>query len=349
MNDNIKKIDRELFLVRSSINYLDYFNPINYDQEKNKFFASFFAGKKYNPVFKYKTIKYKEYIRIKKKLNEVDLTGIEDKNFKKIFTFYRKDLENRLELFYNIGNDEKIFKIIKKVFGKLDKKLFDESLNNVEKTNSFFPVTDKDIKLSKEEVVKRTKEIFKKNNINWKIKFRKEGALGSVDTAKHILFFKESPSGYSENFFKILIAHEVLGHVRQSIAAEKKQLKIFETGFGYYDLLHEGWALYNEKKENPKIENRLYIYYISTYVASKKSFYETFCFMLKFLDLENAYAMTARVKRSFRYTSIPGSFLKDKAYLEGYLTINNMSDNEIYLVKNAVFDIKYIKEIAKIF
>ncbi len=348
IEENVKKIDKVFFEIKSKINYLDYFNPVNFEEEKVKFFDMFFDGKKYNPIFRYKSTNLKKYQKLKIDLNKVDVNEIKNKNFKKIFAFYKRDLANRIELFYNIGNDKKIFEILKNVFGNLDKKLFNECTENIKKTNSLFPILDNDTKLTKTEVINRTKQTFEENNINWQIKFRKEGALASVDTNKHILFYKESSKGYSENFFNILIAHEVLGHIRQSNNAQKFGLKIFETGFGYYDLLQEGWALYNEKKANREIENRLYIYYITTFIASKKSFYETFCFLLQYLDIDNAYSMTARLKRGLCNTSIHGAFLKDKAYLEGFKMLNSATKKELKLVESAVFDFRYKKEVFNI-
>lgn len=347
-NKGVKKVDEKFFNIKKEIDYLNYFNPINYQEERDKFFENFYNGKIYNPVFKYKTISKNRYLKLKKDIAKLDLNIIKNANLNKIYKFYINDLNDRLELIYAIGNDNKIFDAAKKVFGVVEDDKFELSINNIQKVNSLFPKDNCDIKISKYKLIYKVEKIFEDNNINWNIQFRDEGAFASVDTAKKILFFKENNEGYSKLFVDILIAHEIMGHIKQSVEAEKIGLKIFETGFGYYELIHEGWALYNEEKKNSELRNRIYIYYISTFIASIKSFYETFCFLLKFIDIENAYAMTARVKRGFKHTSIKGSFLKDKAYLEGYLEVRNMDMETLELVKKIIFDLRFKKEVIDV-
>ncbi len=345
---NVKKVDEKIFNIKKEIDYLNYFNPVNFDREKEIFFEKFYNGNIYNPIFKYNTISLTKYNKLKRCINNLDLSNLKNKSLVKIFKFYKEDLRNRLELIYSVGDDRKIFNAAKKVFGIVEDDKFELSMDNVRKVNSLFPKNKYDVQISKDEFLDKVKKVFKDNKIDWDVQFREEGAFASVDTAKKILFLKTGDGWYSNLFVDILIAHEIMGHIRQSVEAKKIGLKIFETGFGYYELIHEGWALYNEEDKNSEVKNRIYIYYIATYIASNKSFYETFCFLLKFIDTENAYAMTARVKRGFEDTSTKGSFLKDKAYLEGYLDVMSMNMETLDMVGKAIFDLRYKKEVIDV-
>jgi len=345
----IQKIDKKLFDIKKKLDYINYFNPTNFNKEKKLFFDNFHKGVIYNPQFKYKKLSDKQYTSIKEKIKSIDIDDSIDDDFKKIFKFYLEDLENRLELIHNIGNDNKIFQSAQKVFGPTNKNDFDLSIKKVKRTGTLFPEVCNDEKILKRDLIEKTKKVLMENGIKWEIKFKKDGALGSVDFNNHIIYYKDLKEGYSDNFSDILIFHEILGHVVQSANAEDIELKIFKTGFGYYEDIHEGWALINEERVNPMLKNRIYLYYIATYIAERNSFYKTFLFMLQFLDMENAYTVTSRVKRGLSDTGKNGSFMKDKAYFEGYFRVKNMPYNEIKLIKQAIFDYRFKKEVRNIY
>lgn len=339
LNKKIKDVDEKLFNIVKKINYIDFFNPINLKDEKEKFFNKIKNKEKYNPVFKYRTITKKQKECLEEQRKKIKIDFEQNDELKKIFNYHKKTLKNRIDLVYEIGNDEKIFNICKKNFGSFKKKDIEFVFKNIKKVDKFI-LESKD-KISKGELIEQAESFLFNHNIkNWKIEFRKEGGAASVDSSKKIIFFKEN-SEYDANFINVIFYHEILGHIKQSENALKIGLKIFETGFGYYEKVHEGWALWNEKKVNEKVLERIIVYYMATFIASKKNFYDTYIEMLKYLDPENSFLITARVKRGISNTSREGSFLKDKSYLEGYLILDKMNCSDIKKIKMGIFDFSF--------
>jgi len=54
MIDKLKEIDYRICRLERQINFYSLFNPVNRNEEKNKFFRYLKNRKIYNPKFKYK-------------------------------------------------------------------------------------------------------------------------------------------------------------------------------------------------------------------------------------------------------------------------------------------------------
>ena len=114
----------------------------------------------------------------------------------------------------------------------------------------------------------------------------------------------------------------------------------------------EGLAgLHTLLARNFKLDYTGALNYVTSAVAQKKSFVETFNFVLKYIDDRNrAWRYTVKHKRGLYDTAKPGGFTKDIVYFEGIIQVwqfmqqSNFDLEGLYLGKIAYENIEKTSE-----
>lgn len=339
-----QKIDQKINNIKKHLDYLEYFPPINYSSEHKKFFKAFYNAKQYNPQFRYKKINQQRFKNYVAKLKKMKIPNT-DPNLKAILGFDKKYTIDLLELLIDLGKPA-FYEKAKKLFGTCNPSLVKKAKQNIFWVPKMFPPAKR--KINFEIAERKIKRAFKDLKLDdWKLRFIKDGEPGAVyPFKKEVHIIKQQK--YDPNFINIIIKHEIYGHVIQNTNAASQDYNFLKYGFGHYEVLSEGHALFQESKVNEHTYNRIYMYYLAVNYGNKHSFFETFCYLLQWFPVEYAYYLTARVKRGVCDTSLPGTNLKDKFYLEGLEMINKKLKKDLDLIKKAKFDFRYIEQLKKI-
>ncbi len=327
MTDNISFKDKERLLDFAKLasrlgNKLlletDALTPVNFEQEKEKFFES----KTYNPVFKYRRKDLNgTLIKISflhEKLNRLNLPLDLRKYLKK----YLNNLYHLYVAFEAIGTDN---------FSHAVRVLFNWDFENI-----------KNIKKTLPKISLKTSKAEPKNATEIKKRFKDylEKKYGIADYQIVIDDFNDHTIRVRSKDLKIgkevkrninninrLLVHELETHVLQKHNIAKSQNPLLELLI-YKDwwLYAEGLAVYYEFKTNTITKSAYDIYKarLEAVENSSKSFRQVYNHLLNFVSEDKAYLTTYRLKRGLSDTSRPGGFTKDAVYLLGYVKIKEL-------------------------
>lgn len=311
----------------------DVLTPINFTEEKKKFFSK----KNHNPQFIY----------LYEKRPNINIPLLELRH-----RLNKLDVPDAIKVFlHEYLNDLKVHELAIRSIGTVDfpyfaQKLFDwdmESLETVEK------------RLPKISFFEKTKpRIFNAHEMGEIFKNYMEKKLELSNYVVHIDAFNDHTIWVGENRISIgksikrnennlrrLIVHELESHIvqRNNILTSNNPLlrlpKLYEAR-----LYAEGLAVYNEylTKTITKGAYETYWLRLKAVTMLQYSFRDIFEELSRFTNEEKAFLITYRVKRGMGDTSSPGGFPKDASYLYGfekvYQYIQNGGDlSFLYLVR----------------
>ncbi len=346
---NYTLVDQKICQLAATIetNILSYTNPLNIDEEKDKFFESLNKNEQYNPTFIYvpKNPMYSYYSKnttlatFKNEMNEL-FKEIGSDSLGLIFERKLLDLFDRIELIKSVGtenfsqNSEGYYGEITREAKKYAKELISKKINENEKLITFKEAKEKmELALTKRKL---------KYTVIEKIT---PGSKVSVNVrTKEIMISKYIT--LSESELNRLIAHEIEGHIYRYENGCIQPYKIFSRGLSKETLkTEEGIAVYIEQQENINIDEQLKQYagrLIAIQTAQRHSFFETFEEMKKYFSPNEAFNLTLRAKRGTSNQERGGAFLKDSLYLQGYLEMLEFTKkrelNELYYGRYAISD-----------
>ena len=346
---NYTLVDQKICQLAATIetNILNYTNPLNTEQEKEKFFNALDKKELYNPVFLYAQ-KSPIYLYYSKNTTLATFKNEMNELFKEIGTdslgliFERKllDLFDRIELIKSIAtenfslNSEGYYGEITREAKKYAKEILSKKIIESEKTIFFNEL--------KEKIENALKKRKLKYNVIEKIT---PGAKVSVNVrTREIMISKHI--ALSLNEVDRLIAHEIEGHIYRYENGCIQPYKIFSRGLSRETLkTEEGIAVYIEQQENLNIDEQLKQYagrLHAIQTAQKHSFYETFEEIKKYFSKEEAFNLTLRAKRGTLNQEMGGAFFKDALYLQGYMEIMEFTKerelNELYFGRYSIND-----------
>ncbi len=353
---NYALVDQKICQLAATIetNVLSYTNPLNLDQEKEKFFNALNKKEQYNPSFIYipKNSIYSYYSKnttlatFKNEMNEI---------FKEIGTdslgliFERKllDLFDRIELIKSVGtenfsqNSKGYYGEITRESKKYAKEILSKKINNNEKNILFL------------EAKKEMENALSKRKLKYKVIEKiTPGSQVSVNVrTKEIMISKQVI--FSKSQLDRLIAHEIEGHIYRYENGCAQPYKIFSRGLSKETLkTEEGIAVYIEQQKDINIDEQLKQYagrLIAVNTAQKYSFYETFEEMKKYFSEEESFNLTLRAKRGTLDQNRGGAFFKDILYLQGYREIADFAKerdlNELYYGRYSISDCPLVLDI----
>ncbi len=346
---NYTLVDQKICQLAATIetNILTHINPLNMQEEKEKFFFALNKNEQYNPSFKYnqKNAIYSYYSKnttlatFKNEMNEL-FKEIGEDSLGLIFERKLLDLFDRIELIKSIGT-ENFSANSQSYYGEITlqaKKYAKEILSKKSETNKKI--------FSFNEAKERIKLFLNKRKLKYEIiEKTTPGAKVSVNLRTKKIMIQKNII-LSENEIERLIAHEIEGHIYRYENGCLQPYKIFSRGLSKETLkTEEGLAVYIEQKEKLNIEEQLRQYagrLIAIQTAQKHSFFETFEEMKKYFSEEESFNLVLRAKRGTPSQEIGGAFFKDTLYLQGYMEIMDFTKdreiNELYYGRYSIND-----------
>lgn len=292
--------------------------PVNYTQERDKFFKS----KIYNPVFSYNTrfnpLTFAEINHLYSELDDIKLP----RELKEYLFNYFDDLKTLAKTVDSLGTE---------FFPYYSKKLFNYHTTIARQAKNVFPIINFEEKKN-EEMYDATQiaEAFKTTLIdtyhipNVEIKIDSFNDH-TIRVGKKRIIIGSGVRRYKKNVER-LIVHEIESHVLQSMNIYSKNNPLQKIS-GYADTLlyGEGIAVYNEFYTGTITREAYDTYYYRLKAVERlnKPFREIYDYLSSHLPSKKAFVMTYRVKRGMKDTKQPGGFHKDALYLLGYKTIHD--------------------------
>ena len=300
----------------------DVLTPVNFAEEKNKFFSK--DG--YNPQFVYiykkrPTINI-SLLELRHRLNKLDVPD----DIKVFFHEYLNDLKVHELAIRSIGTAD---------FPYFAQKLFDWDIESLATVRKSLPkITFLENPKPKLYNAEEMRDIF----IDYL-----ENKLGINSFVVHIDAFNDHTIWVGENLLSIgksirrnsnnlnrLIVHEIESHIlqRNNILHSNNPMlrltKLYETR-----LYAEGIAVYNEvlTKTITKTAYETYWLRLKAVTMLQYSFRDIYEEVLKETTPEKAFMITYRVKRGMGDTASPGGFPKDASYLYGYQKVHDYVKN----------------------
>ena len=126
---------------------------------------------------------------------------------------------------------------------------------------------------------------------------------------------------FSKGEVERLLIHEIGTHVFRSVNGSLQPLKLLRFGLYNYMATEEGLASYHEDLYGVQTAEDKLLYglrVIAAYMSLNHSFYEVFCELTKYTTKDEAFDIVTRAKRGFIDTSKHGCHVKDKVYFEGF-------------------------------
>ena len=319
-----QELDQIWQLMNQKLSLIKALRPLNYQAEKEKFFAS---NMQYNPQFVYQPVS--ELVpQIRRQLQQVDLPET------KIGQLYRAKVEESLlflRLLESIGHDQQFLELNQQLFGLPQAEYLPQARQII---NKLADLEDETVRLNAQQIKQVMHRALDKFGLPGKVK-----VVSRVDRLNRISITKVSQTlligsqaNRSQANLKGLIAHELLTHLMRSTRGRQQKYGIFAYGTAGYFRDEEGLATLMGCLQYPQgllISARSYLLLD---LARRASFVELFSLARQFYpETELAWHYCMRFKRGMSDTSLPGSFLKNQYF--GWLinTVQQLSDHPEWL------------------
>ncbi len=341
--EQINKIDKALISIDKKLLILKYLNPINSEEEKQKFIASDWE---YVPVFKYPEIK----LDLDHLLDKVKKIDIRDIPLSRIYIEKREEIINKIKLLKAVNSwDSKDITIYSK------KLYWDIDLQNLTYSNEVLKSSDL-IKEEEENLsYKEIKEFVNKFNhiYNIKIHLKESDRMARFVMKWDDLLVRKDALVWKKEI-RSIIAHEIEGHYLRKINWKKIKYSIFSHWTANYLEIDEWIAIYNQNRfitENSRKYYAIYERYFFVNFALKNSYKRLINEMKEYYnwDLEKVFTFMSRLKRWLKRVSDDWIFVRDIVYVNWYLKVENFVESwwdlkELYLWKISIEDLDILKE-----
>ncbi|TXE15111.1 DUF1704 domain-containing protein [Seonamhaeicola algicola] len=311
-NKALITIDANIDKLVKQIELLSFVNPVNIEEEKQRFFASKYLT---DPVFKYPNINFDRY-KLHRKLFENNIEAIEDNAIRKLYEDIIYQYSGLIQCIENIGSGKKFYYDCLRCFGT-------PTEQDVENAKFILHFEDEpsDVGMFEPKYSAQAAESFfrdysKRYDFDYKIAHsNKISAIAMVLNNVQTLVLNSNYT-YSDNEIAVLTNHEIGVHMVTTMNAQLHTLKIFSHGFPNNEETQEGLAVFSEYMSNNLTIKRLkelaYRVIAVDSLAKGYSFSKTFRLLHNQYDLnrEKAFFITLRVHRG-------GGFTKDYLYLTG--------------------------------
>tara|TARA_Y100000310_G_scaffold345478_1_gene465447 strand:- start:2861 stop:3967 length:1107 start_codon:yes stop_codon:yes gene_type:complete len=351
---DIKQTEQKLsdFAEKLETSIIKSVNPVNADEEKQKFFSALEKHQIYNPRFQYLSrnplIYYfnisPEYVKMIKELKALET---DNSVVGKLFEKKKEKILHKIALVKNIGGLDFTTRSIG-FYGKPSKKIVKFALETLELKG----------KETKKDITARRAASFLQKEINKKklgFKVEIDDSLSSnaaVFNNEKRLALKNVK--FSKRDLLRLKFHEIQTHMYRYVNGMAQPIKLFSSGLSQnWVATEEGLAAKNEEIFGTLSNNTLRNYagrVIALDYGLEHSFFETFRYMKNFFDDEMSYYLTQRVKRGLVRTERKGAFTKDFLYLKGKTILDEFVEQgndlrELYYGKIALDEAKVVKKL----
>lgn len=338
-------IDKNIDTLVKQIELLSYVNPINIEDEKQRFFASKYLT---DPKFAYPEINFDRF-DLHRELFAQPIELIEDKDVRKLYEDIIYTYSGLIQCIETIGDGRKFYYNCLHCFGTPTEK-------DVENAKFILHFEDEDVqeerfvpKYESKETEIFFKEFSKDYNFDYLITHSKKiSASAMVLNNIQTLVLNENHL-FSEHELNVLNNHEIGVHMVTTMNGLLHPLKIFSHGFPNYEETQEGLAVFAEYMSNNLTVKRLkelaYRVIAVDSLAKGYNFSKTFRLLHNQFDLdrESSFYITLRVHRG-------GGFTKDYLYLTGLKKIYDYYKNgdDLSLLLTGKVTLEYLDEIKEL-
>lgn len=342
-NQELHKIDEEIFKIDGEIRLLSYLKPINLQDEHNKFLVD----PTYNPQFKYRPLKFNPR-NLYTRLNRIEFP---DSPMGVLWRKKADEIKRKIELLEARGTDQFTQKSIQ-LYGAPDADLLNLAMEEIKKMPEKFPESGKIL------TVKEAKKLFEQaiedfGLKGWSVKIKAEMVSDAIAGKENSVMLREGAT-FSEERLKGTIAHEIETHVFTAMNGSQQPYKIFQRGLADYLTTEEGLAVYNQEQTESSDTPKKYwpaSSVIGIHKAINSSFADVYAELVGLgFGIERSWKVALKAKRGIADTSKPGAFTKDFVYFKGYRMILEFIKNggdlkDLYYGKINLEDLDIVKKV----
>ncbi len=327
-------LDDVIQSARDAIDYQKYLTPINFADENKRFLDAYNSGEIYNPTYKY--LSFNSDGSYDFDIDESDISGLNKLLFDAL-----QELNVEIEMYKSIGNSTRFTELSKRLYGipnpmlsAVAEAILTEDMNVTTSTHEDARI------ISVLELKKAIEQRLIEYGFEWNVILSdKMVAKVSVEPDCKTIFIN-STKEYTLSDVKRLIVHEVDTHVLRSENGYLRECFVLAYGTSRSLIHEEGLAIYNEYANNvlDKDTMKLYAGRFLACLNIDLSFYELFD-MLKRKRLTESQALyiVSRIKRGISDTSLPGGFIKDYVYFQGFFDVKNAVESESSMYKRMYY------------
>jgi len=304
---------QELSQIRQHLKVPDFFTPLNFAREKEKFFNR----ENYNPQFKYPPIPVADFNQLIDKIGRFSFAG-RSRIEQKILLEKVRETQLIIEMILNRGQAS-----LSLASSKLYQYSFSAKiLQLAQKDSQLALVFPQQSTLSAPEVARKIRNCLQKYQIgSWKISLsnEKDFNIRIWQEEKRILVSRHI--GWHFGSLDTLLAHEVDVHVLRAVNADKQQNPLLRCALPFYIKTEEGLAAFlaDYFSEGGQLSKKLHaLKYVGVWLAAKKTFRDVYNYFSEHgLDENLAFQCAFRIKRGWQDTSRPGFFAREGIYYQG--------------------------------
>ncbi|MGB1042251.1 MAG: flavohemoglobin expression-modulating QEGLA motif protein [Tenacibaculum sp.] len=335
-------IDKHIDKLVKKIELLNYVNPVNIEQEKEKFYKSKYLT---DPDFKYPTRDFDKF-KLHREFFTLPLESIEDEKIRNLYEEIIYAYSGLIQCIETIGEEKKFYYNSLRSFGTPT----EQDVENAKFILHFETEDESEAAFQPKYSAQQATELFKDYSSRYDFSFNiKEsstmGAIAMVLNNIQTLVLNGNHT-FSENEMGILTNHEVGVHMVTTMNGLLHSLKIFSHGFPNNEETQEGLAVFSEYMSGNLTIKRLkelaYRVIAVDSLAKGYSFSQTFRLLHNTYDLEReqAFYITTRVHRG-------GGFTKDYLYLTGLKKIYDYykSGKDLGLLLTGKVSLEFIDDI----
>ena len=303
-------VDHALFRLAKNFDTLYYVNPINLQQEKNRFFSK----KEYTPKFRYRQLRIDPY-DFRQKLYKVPIANIQDPTIEGLYRAVIDNYATKIEMLSSIGTPQFLYNSLRYYgepghreienaqfilhAGKLPDTPANEKIFSAQAAKAVFQEAAKNMGFNCQVVV--TNQIVAKAMVN--------NGTRELMVNRHALL--------SHTEVEALIHHELGVHMVTTLNAIEQPLCILKIGLPGNTYTQEGTAILSEYLSGNMTLKRLQELALRVLAVDMMvrgiPFYTVYRRLHEehHISEDDAFSLTARVFRG-------GGFTKDYLYLSGF-------------------------------
>ncbi|MEW6989909.1 flavohemoglobin expression-modulating QEGLA motif protein [Colwelliaceae bacterium 6441] len=311
-------IDTQLHTLVKDIDILSAVKPLNYLQEKERFFTNNFSNE---PAFIYKENSIDPF-SLKRNLFNIPLENIKDPDLYSLYLAVIDSYVDKIDQYKSIGSNDFLYDSLRYYGEPSEKDIHNAQfiLHLPENTS------DKVEKIvNAEGIINILSQMVKQENYTWEVKLDDTMVANALVSGTTVRINTNAKLSFTDA--QALAHHELGVHLATSLNANKQPLRILSLGCPLNTMTQEGMAILSEYLSGNMTIQRLKI--LALRVIAVKSMIEDKNFRTTFLLLketyrvgdEQAYTITARVYRG-------GGYTKDYLYLKGFSLILNAYEQE---------------------
>jgi hypothetical protein len=337
--------------IQRELDYYKKFMPINFPEERTRFFEHFEKKEPYNPVFNYSDkLTLRDYEDIKDSLKKEGDTDLVINEFLRVYV----DVVDTM-IAWKQNNYEDLSIISGKIFGSTAEFDISQTIREYEKLNI---LTHESMEVyNDEQIGKKFLEEFKKRKLKgWFVEYNEAGGgnVSIYESDKKVVI--RTGAVETRLGLECVLSHELDGHAIQAFnAMSNKRYRKWLMSYLGTEKQYEGYATFvviNNLSISHIISELIYnfILIIATAQAQTSSFYETFQVIYKLCQDKNfSFSAACKAKRGFQDTAQPGCFQKENAYVLGALEIIKLieeSKDNYYSLSQGCFPLSANRFIA---